>query len=278
MELRFETPTAALVGLYNFLVAEGQTASPRGQATREILGVTYVIDEPWQVPITHEGRRARHLIGVVEALSLIGQTSVPEWLTRRVKAFDQFTDDGVFWGAYGPRIVGLPGEIVRLLNRDPQSRQAVMTYFDGHRDLGRDKKDLPCTVASQFFVRWGTLEHRIVMRSQDVWRGLTYDVVQFAALQGMVAAALDLPVGRAIFQVGSLHLYEEDAGYLEPSYLPEDDALATGRIMFAGRTVGEIGTWARSLLSGLEVRAATPFEEHCVTIMAEAERPSVARV
>jgi len=192
--------------------AFGEEFAPRGQATIETRWSQFAIDRPLTFPVRAEGREFRNVIGILEALSLVGQFSVPELFTDRVRKFLDFEDAGVFHGSYGARIAGRLGDLVDLLKRDPDSRQAVLTIFDSRSDLGAAKRDIPCTIAIHFLVRDGELEMRVTMRSNDLWLGTPYDLLQFAVLQASVAQALGLVPGKYVHAAGSLHLYERDFG------------------------------------------------------------------
>lgn len=48
------------------------------------------------------------------------------------------------------------------------------------------------------------------MRSNDLWLGTTYDVMQFVMLQASIASVLKAGVGKYVHTAGSLHLYERD--------------------------------------------------------------------
>lgn len=191
-------------------------AAPRGMKVRERAFVSFLIMDPMAFPIIVEGRDMKNVIGVLEGLSLVGQVGVSEAFTDRIRKFHDFTDDGVFHGAYGARIHGQLGDVYRTLVRDPDSRQAVLTIFDGTRDLDRPKKDIPCTVAIQFLLRDGYLNMGVTMRSNDVWLGTPYDLLQFSILQGSLAQALDVRVGYYYHSVGSLHLYDRDTAKALP--------------------------------------------------------------
>ncbi len=156
----FETPSdawyATVDGLLN-LDPHLFGVAPRGQETVEYAGPqSFAVRNPLAINLQAPGREFRHLIGIVEGLSLGGQTSVPEGILDKVAAFRPCMRESVFWGAYGPRVAGGVGQVVELLRKDPDSRQAVLTLFDAQRDLGRTEQvDLPCTVALQYQVRRG---------------------------------------------------------------------------------------------------------------------------
>ena len=146
---------------------------------------------------------------------------------------EQGTDNEIAYGAYGHRLATnitfdketLPtheasGEhmhqlmqLCHLLQSSPNSRQAIVTFWQAN-DLvhayRRDKRDLPCTICLQFFVRDGALHCIATMRSNDVWLGTPYDIFCFTSIQRLIALYLDIPTGCYIHQVGSMHLYERN--------------------------------------------------------------------
>lgn len=273
----FATPSDAWFAVIDALVAPdpqgrglvGQVA-PRDQVTWELKGPqTFVVEHPTALPVQADGRDFKHVIGVVEGLSLVGQVSIPEVIVDRVAAFRPFMRRSVFWGAYGPRVAGNVGQVVDLLKRDPDSRQAVLTLFDSDRDLGRvEQVDLPCTVMLQYLIRDGALHSWTVMRSNDAWLGLPYDLMQFGMLQAAIAQALGLPVGRMTHSAGSMHLYARNlaaAFGVRGPIAPEPDLL-----MWGADDIGEIATRARRILLGQasQLTGLTFFEQFCAEVLA----------
>jgi thymidylate synthase len=268
--MTFGNPGEAWFGALSALLnldADEDGTSPRGMRTVEHAGPAHLrIRRPQDVGILARGRRFRHVIGIVEGLSLVGQTSVPEVILDKVAAFRPFMRRSVFWGAYGPRVAGDVGQLVDLLKRDPDSRQAVLTIFDSDRDLGRvEQVDLPCTIALVYQVRRGALESWTVMRSNDAWLGLPYDLMQFGMLQEAVAQSLGLECGPSTHSAASLHLYERD---VQKALEVTGEAIP---IPFDGRLwgaddIGEISSRARRILVGQggKVDSPTEFEEWCI--------------
>ncbi len=201
------------------VIENGDLTAPRGMATREKRWSQIEVADSLSFPVRAHGRDFRDVIGVLEALSLVGQVNVPETFTARVAKFGDFLDDGIFHGAYGPRAHGALGDVVALLERDPDSRQAVISVFDSSRDLNRLKKDIPCTIALHLMRRGTKLELNVTMRSNDIWLGTPYDFTQFAVLQASVAQALGLEPGRYFHSAGSLHLYERDFAKVDDIHL-----------------------------------------------------------
>lgn len=228
-------------------VAVGEESHPRGFRTFERRWVEFAVEDPLSFPVTAPGRKFANVIGILEGLSLVGQVSVPETFTDRVSKFREFTDAGIFHGAYGQRVNGRLGDLVELLKRDPDTRQAVLTIYDSRSDLGAVKRDIPCTVAFQFLRSGRTLEMRATMRSNDMWLGTPYDFAQFAILQASVAQAVGLLPGRYVHSVGSLHVYDRDLPAIEKVEGPAPNDMGFP-LWHCEDDIGEISSRARRLL------------------------------
>lgn len=263
MTLRVPTPAHAALQAIRACLHDGQLVKPRGIECLELLNATIVVDRPWQIPFELPGRGMRAFIGAVEALQLVGQTHDPELVSAGSPPMAKYKDHGVFHGGYGQRVYGRLGPIVELLKKDPESRQAVLSIYDATRDLGFETKDVPCTLTIQFFVREGRLCARTSMRSNDVWLGMPYDLIQFCALQGAVAAGLGLPMGWYAHTVGSMHLYKSDAEKAEQvAAHGRGDTEQSYRPLWTGNTIADISRTARLILAGSSVDGfrATLFE------------------
>lgn len=261
MEVTFETPSDALPALLKHVYETGDVVSPRGQACLEINNVQVNIMRPWQIPLVAPTRKLNQFIGAVEAVQLVGQTTMPEIVTDRVAAFKQFLDRGSFHGAYGARINGRLDDLANLIRRDPNTRQAVLTIYDSATDLNATKRDIPCTIAIQFLLRRGLLHMRVMMRSNDLWLGFPYDIVQFAALQAAVAADLEVPMGVYTHAVGSMHLYETSVTAAQ-DVMHEDvvEPLFSYTELWNGKGIADTSSRARRLLLGQTIPDPTRFE------------------
>lgn len=239
--------------------ARGELSYPRGFTTRERKWVQFEVEDSLSFPVAAEGRRFADVIGVLEGLSLVGQVSIPETFTGRIKKFADFTDHGIFHGAYAARAHGMLGDLVDLFERDRDTRQGVISVFDSSRDLNRAKRDIPCTLSLHFMRRdmgqdvTGSLELQASMRSNDMWRGTPYDFTQFAILQASLAQALHMWPGRYVHVAGSLHLYERDLAALQNvSGSAEPGGRLPGAMSFplwsGDDTIADISSRARGLL------------------------------
>jgi len=195
--------------------------SPRGMGTFEIESFHLELKDPHR-PLANAINRLSYLpaIGVAEGLQLVAEESRPELLCKIAPAFSQFIEPKFatpLHGAYGPRVRGRVRKVIKELAEDPNSRQGVITVWDNYSDLapwrrgsGPKPKDIPCTIGLHFMLRRGMLNLHVHMRSNDVWLGLPYDVMQFTILQCSVANALHVEAGRYFHNADSLHMYERD--------------------------------------------------------------------
>ena len=133
------------------------------------------------------------------------------------KVWKNLTDNGeTVNSAYGYRIFEKYGfdqmdYVYKVLKEHPDSRQAVIHIKDAINYLDYPTKDVPCTIALQYFIRDGKLHTTTYMRSNDIWTGFPYDVFSFTAFQIMLAFKLNVGIGEYTHIAGSLHLYERDA-------------------------------------------------------------------
>lgn len=103
------------------------------------------------------------------------------------------------------------------LRKSPDSRRAVAIYTRPTMwtDYNRDgMSDFMCTNAVQYFIRDGKLEVVVQMRSNDVVFGYLNDRAWQYHVQTKLAQDLGVPLGRIIWQVGSLHVYERHFGLI----------------------------------------------------------------
>ncbi len=262
--------TEAWLRMLKDVYTTGARTSPRGMGTRELTFTQHEVYDPLSFPVRVVGREFRDVIGVLEGLSLVGEFSVPELFTDRVRKFSDFMDGGIMWGAYGSRTHGQLDDVVSLLYRDPDSRQAVMTFYDARRDLNRDKRDIPCTISAQFLLRTRRvgsdsedrrllLDLGISMRSNDLWLGTPYDLTQFSILQASVAQALGVGVGKYVHRAGSLHLYDRDAAYVTTDIAFQGGPSMPFPLWGGGGSAADIQSRARKLLLG-GIDPETEFE------------------
>jgi thymidylate synthase len=196
-----------LKSLYN----GGSKSTPRGLATRELLGVTFHIQHALGNILYHPLRGANYKFMVAEWLWIMSGSDNLEEIAQYNSQLRKFSDDGVsLYGAYGVRLKANNQiqNAIEKLKADPFSRQAVMVIW---KQGETPSKDVPCTVAFQLLIRHGKLNGIVTMRSSDIWLGLTYDFFVFSQILNCCAGELEVRPGFLQFNLGSSHMYESDA-------------------------------------------------------------------
>ena len=181
----------------------------------EVLGASFTMSNPRANFVWHEARKASPIYAAGEMLWYLTGRDDGEQIAFYAPSYrDLLSTDGTAFGAYGARMNDQVPCLLEMLKQDPNTRQGIITLWrptDIYEAATRRQKDLPCTLSLQFFVRHGALHLIVTMRSNDVWKGLPYDVFCFTTLQIIFADCLRLTVGDYVHQVGSLHLYDKNA-------------------------------------------------------------------
>lgn len=195
------------------LLVQGHRATPRGLSTREVLGAHLRLTDPRRRFVSVPPVRVLNpAFAVAEALWILSGSDAP-WIFTYNRSLERYADEGRLQGAYGPRMRHWRGvdqldHVRRLLQRDPDSRQAVIQLYDPQRDTC-GHRDVPCTLNYRFFIRRGRLEMHTTMRSNDVWLGLPYDLFTATMLHELLAGWLGVDLGTYHHHVDSLHVYAE---------------------------------------------------------------------
>lgn len=114
-----------------------------------------------------------------------------------------------------PGVFRTPWEWAMMsLEQDLDTRQAIM-HFSTPNHAWKGVKDFTCTLTAQFLVRDDRLHMIVNMRSNDVVRGLVYDMPWFMSLQERAVKELSERTGKKIqlgsyyHNAGSMHIYEQ---------------------------------------------------------------------
>lgn len=97
--------------------------------------------------------------------------------------------------------------VVRELKRNPQSRRALLTMYDGKENASYEK-DTPCTLNIGFTIDGNKLNMNVMMRSNDLWFGFCNDQYCFSKLQQLIANRLSVETGWYYHFANNLHLYD----------------------------------------------------------------------
>ena len=118
---------------------------------------------------------------------------------------------------YGGRIFGYNGTfdqinsfIIPLLKKDPNSRRAILVFYNPIDDSKPDNKNTPGIIYVQFRVVKGLLCMNSHIRSNDLFFGWPANVYQLYCLMQYVSEKLDINRGNITTFSNSAHVFVED--------------------------------------------------------------------
>lgn len=205
-------------------------ASPRGLKVKERLGHSFrITDIRDRLPyIPHRGFSVSYLIA--ELVWYLSGNDSTEWIANYSSFWKNISDDGLTANsAYGSRIFkqhryqaafGIAEGWTQWqflkdeLKKDPDSRRAVL-HIRMPQDSVLASKDVPCTLALQFFIRDGALHQVASMRSSDLVLGIALDIPAFTMFQELLALELGVECGSYTHISNSLHIYEKNYALVE---------------------------------------------------------------
>lgn len=197
----------------NKLVNSTLITKPRDLQIHELINSHTQVDMNYPI-LTISERNLGYKFMVRESWWIMDGRNTVDTITDYSKAISTFSNDGFnFDGAYGPRVVDQLRYIVDMLEKDRDTRQAVLTIW---RPNPRDSKDIPCTVSIQWLIRENKIYCIDTMRSSDIWLGWPYDIFNFTMLTGYIMLLLrergidNLELGEIFLNAGSQHLYENN--------------------------------------------------------------------
>jgi len=189
--------------------------------TKELLHVLLVVEDPRQRWVLSRSPVINPAFAIAEVIWILAGSNEASVLNYWFPRLPEFAGEGpIYDGAYGHRLRHHFGvdQIKRacdVLMANPESRQVVLQLWDVLTDLpsedGRPRSpDVPCNLMSMMKVRNGRLEWTQIMRSNDLFRGLPYNIIQFTVLQEVLAGWLHVDVGAYNHWSDSLHVYISD--------------------------------------------------------------------
>lgn len=213
-----------LMDVYQKLLKSKIHIRPTRNPATELPGVLLQIANP-RARLSRTEKRGKFFSCLGEFLWYLARTNDLGFISYYVPRYSEFSDDGrTIYGGYGPRLFDMHGinqveNVIKILRKKPDSRQAVIQLFDAS-DIVDDHKDIPCTCTLQFMIRNGRLNMFTNMRSNDAYLGLPHDIFAFTMFQEIMARSLNVELGEYKHAVGSLHLYLENRNDAE-QYLNE---------------------------------------------------------
>lgn len=207
----------------DLILHNGNDIIIRGNACKEIISCDFVIANPRDRLLNIGCRNkvvGKYIFGEL-LWYLLGRDDV-EFIKHYSKVWINLSDDGITNNsAYGKYIfrpieVNTKKDYISIsqwdfvksqLTKDPYTRQAII-HIKPIQLL--PTKDAVCTICLNFYIRNNKLNLITVMRSNDVVKGLTYDVFMFTFLQELMAAELGIDIGIYEHYVMNMHIYNKD--------------------------------------------------------------------
>jgi len=220
-------------------------AAPRGLPVRETLNYTFVVESPVAEPIRTADEERNKVIAEYTAKEVELYNSCSnrvEDFAKASKFWNQLANpDGTVNSAYGYLIWKNPSHgnpkfeahkdrlnqkelylclrtpwewAKQSLIQDKDTRQAILRFsLPEHAWVG--VKDFTCTMHGNFLIRENRLHLSIVMRSNDLMKGLVYDLFWFVSLMDKMVEELkptypNLTKGTYTHLSHSMHIYEKD--------------------------------------------------------------------
>lgn len=97
---------------------------------------------------------------------------------------------------------------VQSILKDPNTRQAVINYNQPIHKY-EDNKDFVCTMSQHFKQHDGVIDTTVIMRSNDLIYGLTYDINWFVYVLSQLCKSTGYQMGQYYQFTSSLHVYEK---------------------------------------------------------------------
>jgi thymidylate synthase len=176
--------------------------------------ILFQMRRPYERVLFCPQRRANPYFHVMETVWMFAGQNEVDWLLPFNRRMNEYANEGIINGAYGHRWLyyfhrNQIGSVVRELQRDPGSRQAVIGMYDPNIDFHDHWRDRPCNTHIYFRKRGHHLDMTVCNRSNDVvWGACGANAVHLTYLHELVAAGLKCFIGRYNVMSNNLHIYQ----------------------------------------------------------------------
>lgn len=195
-----------------------------GEVITAVMPTVTHYRQPGERVLFHPRRRANPFFHLSEAFWMLAGQNDGTFLDRFVRGFSsRFAEvDGTIHGAYGHRWrhaladMDQLDQIVDVLMKAPNSRQAVLQMWAADMDLGSvSLRDRPCNTTIYFRKRERggseVLDMTVCCRSNDIIMGAYgANVVHMSVLQEYIATQLGLQLGHYWQISNDFHAYARD--------------------------------------------------------------------
>lgn len=118
---------------------------------------------------------------------------------------------------YGGRIFNFSGQInqvksyiIPLLQKEPESRRAVIAIYNPFQDSTFKTKNVPAILNIYVRLHQGKLALTATIRSQDLFFGWPANIYQLYCLQKLIAEQLNVKLGSLTTISNSTHIFESN--------------------------------------------------------------------
>ena len=165
----------------------------RGGSTSELLHATIEVRDSRQRWVVSRSPGLSVAFAIVEVIGILNGRHDSAFLNFFNPILPRYAGtEAEYYGAYGFRLRSNLGfdqleRAINALNAKPDGRQVVLQIWDATLDLPLDdgepvNADIPCNICSMLKVRDNRLEWSQIMRSNDIFKGLPYNFIQFTTL------------------------------------------------------------------------------------------------
>lgn len=193
----------------------GNITKVRNSFVKELILSDPLVIDPLQSFIHYKDRPFNYRYYMAELLWYLSADPSTTMIEKYSGMWKELKDDNEEVNSnYGVYIFGknLSG-IIRLLKKDPFTRQAIM-YIGNSQNILEFSKDTICTSYLSFWIRDGKLNMKVQMRSNDLVYGLMYDAPFFSLIMQVIYNELlktyeHLELGHYYHYSDNFHFYEK---------------------------------------------------------------------
>lgn len=201
---------------------ETRLQASRAGMTRELLHCCFSIGNPRERWVVTRQPALNLPFALAEIIWIMSGRNDSAFLTYWNSQLPKYAGAGpIYHGAYGYRLrrgfgIDQLERAYHALRQNPDSRQVVLQIWNPNLDLPNvdgtpTSPDTPCNIQSLLKIRDKKLEWVQIVRSNDLFRGVPYNFVQFTTIQEIMAGWLGVELGSYHHFSDSLHCYTADS-------------------------------------------------------------------
>jgi thymidylate synthase/nicotinamide riboside kinase len=199
-------------------VVGGETKSVGSKKfSKEILHYELIIGNPRERLIWNPKGKFYLPLAVVRFVWMMAGNDRLKDIEFYTKGVSKFSDDGIIvpGSSYGRRMMypttgcNQIASAVSRLREDAATRRAAVSVF-WPEDVSRVSSDIPCMFGLAFHNRGDFLHPSVVMRSNNAFSLLPFNIFEFSLLGEAVAAEIGLKLGAMSYYALSMHVYARD--------------------------------------------------------------------